>query len=83
MSEAAPADDWGGLGGWRPARGGEGGRAKAADVDPGGLGIDALPLLLLDISPVAVSAGSSSVYCVRFEIKGICLKQDLVCLSIL
>lgn len=55
-SDAAPADDWGGLGGWALALGGEGGRAKAADVDPGGMGMDAVPLLLLDISPVAVSA---------------------------
>lgn len=55
-SDAAPADDWGGLGGWALALGGEGGRAKDADVDPGGVGMDAAPLLLLDISPVAVSA---------------------------
>lgn len=50
-SEAA-AMGLGGLG-W----GGEGGLAKAADEEgPGGAGMDALPLLLLDISPVAVSA---------------------------
>jgi len=57
VSDAAPAEDWGGLGGWAPPLGGEGGRAKGAeDVEPGGVGMDAAPLLLLVISPVAVSA---------------------------
>ena len=40
-SEAAPAEDWGGLGDWTAALGDEGGWTNA---------------VLLDISPVAVSA---------------------------
>lgn len=48
-SEAAPAEDWGGLGVWGPALGGEGGPAKAVPEAEG-------VAVLLDISPVAVSA---------------------------
>lgn len=51
-------EDGGGLGGW--VLGGEGGLAKAADVEVPGVGTDGLPLLLLVISPVAVSACSPS-----------------------
>ena len=40
-------------------------------MDPGGLGIEGLPLLLLDISPVAVSAGTSSVCCIRSQVDAI------------
>lgn len=49
MFGAAPAEDWGGLGGWAPGLGGEGGRPKAVEAA-------GVVLLLLDISPVAVSA---------------------------
>ena len=48
-SKAAPAEDWGGLGGCTAALGGEGGQAKAV---PEAAGV----AVLLDISPVAVSA---------------------------
>lgn len=48
-SEATPAEDWGGLGDWTAALGGEGGRANAVPEA-------AVVAVLLDISPVAVSA---------------------------
>ena len=48
-SEAAPAEDWGGLGDWTAALGGEGGWANAVPEA-------AVGAVLLDISPVTVSA---------------------------
>ena len=64
-SEAAPAEDWGGLGGWVTVLGGEGGRAKAVEeVEPGAGG---MLLLLLDISPVAVSAWQEQEFCITVK----------------
>ena len=60
-SEAAPADDCGGLGGWTAALGGEGGRANAV---PEAAGV----VVLLDISPVAVSASQSSQNCCHCDL---------------
>lgn len=51
-------EEGGGLG--CRAWGGEGARVKAAELDaPRGAGMEGLPLLLLVISPVAVSAPTS------------------------